>query len=203
MKEDLKKRPHARMFVALELPRRVCEDIVSWGETHLSDPALRRVPIESLHVTLAFLGERPLSDVQLITEVIEWVAEIPVLLELGSPVGRPAGGRPRIVALPVEHLPVQRLGEELGRVLAFEGLYKPDERPFWPHLTVARVRNEGGGSRRPQRVEIPSGPSPTSGIGWFGAVRISLYRSELQSRGARYVPLAQVELPAAGRSEVI
>ena len=31
----------------------------------------------------------------------------------------------------------------------------------------------------------------------------TLYRSELQPQGARYIPLAQVELPGAGGSEVI
>jgi 2'-5' RNA ligase len=185
-----------RMFVALDLPQMACEDIASWGEAQLGDPALRRVEPESLHVTLAFLGNRPLSDVEPIAEVIEWAAENPVLMELGGPVGRPARGRARLIALPVLGEPVEKLEDILGRILAFEGFYKPEKRPFWPHVTVARVRNEGGGSRQPRRVEIPSGPSPTRRIGWFGAVRISLYRSELQPRGARYVPLAQVELPA-------
>jgi 2'-5' RNA ligase len=192
-----------RMFVALDLPRMVCEDIVAWSEARLTDPALRRVPRESLHLTLAFLGDRQLGDVEQITEVIEYFAEDPVLLELEGPVGRPEGGRPRFVALPVTPGPVGKLGTELRRILEFEGLCKPEERPFWPHVTVARVRSEGGGPQRPQLVDIPSGPSPTKQIGWFGAVRISLYRSELQSRGARYVPLAQVELPTTGGSEVI
>lgn len=203
MAEGQEKRSRARLFVALDLPRMVCEDIVAWGETRLTDPALRRIPPESLHVTLAFLGDRPLSDVERITEVIEWFADVPVLLELEGPVGHPAGARPWLVALPVAPGPVEKLELELSRILAFEGLYTPEERPFWPHVTVARVRNEVGEPRRLQQVEIPSGPSPTRQIGWFDAVRISLYRSELQSRGARYVPLAQVELPAAGGSEVI
>jgi RNA 2',3'-cyclic 3'-phosphodiesterase len=187
-----------RMFVALDLPRMVQEDIAAWGETELSDPALRRVESESLHVTLAFLGDRPPSDVEPITEVIEWAADRPVLMELGGPVRRPERGRPRLVALPVLGGPVEGLEERLGRILAYEGLYTPEKRPYWPHVTVARVRSEGDGSGRPMRVEIPSGPSPTAPIGWFDGVRISLYRSELQSRGARYVPLAQVELPGAG-----
>jgi 2'-5' RNA ligase len=187
-----------RMFVALDLPGRVREDIAAWGETELAGPALRRVEPESLHVTLAFLGDRPLSEVERITEVIEWVAEVPVLLELGGPVGHPERGRPRLVALPVLGGPVEKRQMELSEVLAYEGLYKPEKRPYWPHVTVARVRTEGGGSGRPMRAEIPSGPSPTAGFGWFDGVRISLYRSELQSRGARYVPLAQVELPGAG-----
>jgi RNA 2',3'-cyclic 3'-phosphodiesterase len=186
------------MFVALDLPRMVREDIAAWGEAELADPALRRVESESLHVTLAFFGDRPLGEVARIAEAIESVAEVPVMLELGGPVGRPERGRPRLVALPVLGGPVEKLQMELSEVLASEGLYEPEKRLYWPHLTVARVRAEGGGSGRSMRVEIPSGPSPTMRIGWFDGVRISLYRSELQSRGARYVPLAQVELPGAG-----
>lgn len=187
-----------RMFVALDLPEIVREDIAAWGETALADPALRRVPPEALHVTLAFLGNRQLSDVERIAEAMEEAATIPVLLELGGPVGRPARGRPRLVALPASHGPIGGLQERLSEDLVFEGLYEPEKRPFWPHVTVARVRAEGGGSRRPMQVEIPSGPSPAERVGWFHGVRISLYRSELQPQGARYVPLAQVELPGAG-----
>lgn len=192
-----------RLFVALDLPEMARKDIADWSETELADPALRRTEPESLHVTLAFLGNRPLSDVEPIIEIIEWAADRPVLMELGGPVGRPGRGRPRFIALPVLGGPVEGLEDRLGRILAFEGFYKPEIRPYWPHVTVARVRNEGGGSGRPMQVEVPSGPSPTRCIGWFGGVRISLYRSELQPRGARYVPLAQIELPAQGGSEVI
>ncbi len=186
------------MFVALDLPQMVREEIEAWGEVELADPALRRIDSESLHVTLAFLGDRPLKDVEPIAEILEWTADRPVLMELGGPVGRPQRERPRLVALPVLGGPVEGLEERLSPALAFEGFYKPEKRPHWPHVTVARVRAEGGGSGRPRRVQIPSGDSPTRRIGWFDGVRISLYRSELQSRGARYVPLAQVELPGAG-----
>jgi 2'-5' RNA ligase len=187
-----------RMFIALDLPEMVRGDIAAWSEVELADPALRRVPRESLHVTLAFLGDRPLTVVEEIAEALDEAADRPVLLELGGPVGCPRQGRPRLVALPVLHGPVPGLERRLSEILAFERLYEPEKRPFWPHVTVARVRAEGRGSRRPMRVEIPSGPSPTTGTGWFDGVRISLYRSELQPSGARYVPLAQVQLPGAG-----
>jgi RNA 2',3'-cyclic 3'-phosphodiesterase len=187
-----------RMFVALDLPEIVREDIASWGETELASPALRRVSQESLHVTLAFLGNGQLADVERIAEAMEAVAELPVLLELGAPVGRPPRGGSRLVALPVLHRPVPGLQARLREILIFERLYEPERRPFWPHVTVARVRAEGRGSRRPMSVELPPGPSPTERVGWFNAVRISLYRSELQPSGARYVPLAQVQLPGTG-----
>lgn len=186
------------MFVALDLPELVREDIVIWSKRVLTDPALRPVKPESLHVTLAFLGNRPLREVEKIEEAIWEIAETPILLQLQGPVGRPARGRPRLIALPVDSNPVVARQRELAESLAHEGLYKPEGRTFWPHVTVARVRAEGRGSRQPMQVKTPSGPSPTAHIGYFGAVRISLYRSELQPSGAHYVPLAQVELPGRG-----
>jgi RNA 2',3'-cyclic 3'-phosphodiesterase len=186
------------MFVALDLPEILREDIAAWGEGELTDPALRRIPQESLHVTLAFLGDRELAEVERLAEAMEEAADRAVLLELGGPVGRPGRGRPRLIALPVLHGPVPGLQERLSEILAFEGLYEPEKRPFWPHVTVAKVRAEGRGSRRPMPVEVPPGPSPTARTGWFHGVRISLYRSELQPSGARYVPLAQVQLPGMG-----
>jgi 2'-5' RNA ligase len=187
------------MFVALDLPEMVREDIATWSKAELTDPALRRVPPESLHITLAFLGNKPPDVVERIVEAMEEVADVPLFLELGGPVGRPARGRSRVIALPVTFpRPVEARQAELAEILSFEGLYEPEKRPFWPHVTVARVRAEGRGSRRPMPVEVPSGPAPTKGVGFFLGVRISLYRSELQPSGARYVPLAQVQLPGTG-----
>ena len=187
------------MFIAVDLPQIVREKIAIWGEAELVDPALRRVSVDSLHVTLAFLGNRPLEDVGRIAEAMEAVADVPLFLELGGPVGRPSHERPRVIALPVSFpRPVEARQAQLAEILTFERLYEPEKRPFWPHVTVARVRAEGRGSRRPLRVEIPPGPSPTKRTGFFNGVRISLYRSELQPSGARYVPLAQVQLPGTG-----
>jgi RNA 2',3'-cyclic 3'-phosphodiesterase len=187
------------MFVAVDLPEMVLEDISDWGESALTDPALRVVPTGNLHITLAFLGNRSLEDVERIELAIQDVAEVPLLLELGPAVGRPARGRARVIALPVSFpRPVEARQAELATILASEGLYRPEKRPFWPHVTVARVRAEERGSRRPAPVDIPQGLSPTARIGFFDGVRISLYRSELMPQGARYAPLAQVELPGGG-----
>ncbi len=186
------------MFVALDLPDRILDDIDAWGKGELADPTLRRVPRQSLHVTLAFLGDTPVAEVERIEHAMEMVAEHRILLELEGPVGRPQRGRPRLVALPVNSNPVMVRQAELAEWLAFQRLFEPQKRPFWPHVTVARVRAEGSGSRRPLAAAIPSGPSPTAGTGWFDAVRVSLYRSEPQSSGTHYVPLAQVELPVPG-----
>jgi RNA 2',3'-cyclic 3'-phosphodiesterase len=173
------------MFVALDLPEMVREDITAWSEAELADPALRRVPQESLHITLAFLGNRPPADVERIAEAMEEAADRQVLLELGSPVGRPAQGKPRLVALPVLHGPVPGLQARLSEILSFERLYEPEKRPFWPHVTLARVKR---GVRQAPALEGEPELVP------FTASVVTLYRSVLRPQGALYEPLEQLSL---------
>lgn len=187
-----------RMFIALDLPQMVREDVAAWGETELADSSLRRVPAESLHVTLAFLGNRPVDDLERIAETMAACAGPAPLVELRGPVARPARGRPRLFALPALSPGTETLQAALRKGLVAERLYEPEKRPFWPHLTIARVRGEGRGSRQPMAVRSPPKGLPRALEEAFHGVRMTLYRSELQPSGARYVPLAQIELPGAG-----
>jgi 2'-5' RNA ligase len=197
-KERLKS-PRARLFVALDLPDEIREGIAAWGREALADPALRPVPRESLHITLAFLGYRPEKEIERIAEVVrESVGPAP-WVELLDPMQRPPRGRARLFALPALSPGTEVLQEGVERRLAEEGFYKPEKRPFWPHVTVARVRPEARGSRRPAVVSDPPEKLPERLTEAFLGVRLALYRSELQPTGARYVPLAQIELPGAGR----
>ncbi|HET9677873.1 MAG TPA: RNA 2',3'-cyclic phosphodiesterase [Solirubrobacterales bacterium] len=198
MAKERLKSPRARLFVALDLPDEVREGIVSWGREALADPALRPVAPESLHVTLAFLGHRPEKEIERIAEVVrESVGPAP-WVELRDPEQRPPRGRGRLYALPVVSPGAEALQAGLEQRLVEKGFYKPEKRSFWPHITVARVRPEARGSRRPAVVSEPPGPLPEELMEPRIAIRMTLYRSVLQPSGARYVPLAQVKLPGAG-----
>jgi len=195
--------PRVRLFIALDLPDAIRARIGAWGTEVLTDPALRPVPAENLHITLAFLGHRPEQDVGPLAQAIaESVAPAP-LIELRDPVARPPRGRPRLFALPALSPGAEQIQAQLSEMLVSERLYEPERRPFWPHVTVARVRAGKHGSRRPIEVEKPRGKLPSEFSEPFHGIRVVLYRSELQPSGARYVPLAQVKLPGAGGSEVI
>jgi 2'-5' RNA ligase len=200
-KERLKS-PRARLFVALDLPEAAQEGIVAWGRGALADPALRPVPLESLHITLAFLGYRAEKEIDEIAAVVSESAGPAPWVELLDPVQRPLRGRARVYALPVLSAGTEVLQAGVEQGLAAEGFYKPESRPFWPHVTVARVRPEARGSRRPAVVSQPPGALPAELKEPRIAVRMALYRSDLQPSGAKYVPLAQVELPGGGGSEV-
>jgi RNA 2',3'-cyclic 3'-phosphodiesterase len=184
-----------RLFVALDLTDEVREGLTAWGEAELIDPALRPTRPESLHVTLVFLGHREAAAVEAITAVVRELSAPPVLMKLEDPVTLPRrGGRASVFALPAPSPATTDMHHGLIDLLVEEGLHEPEKRDFWPHVTVARVRPEGRGSRRPAAVTRRPGDLPDRLKEPFYAVRATLYRSELQSGGARYVPLAQVEL---------
>ena len=176
---------------------------MAWGEEALADPALRPVAAESLHITLAFLGNRLEKEIEAIADLVRKSAGPAPWVELRDPEQRPPRGRARLFALPAISPGAEALQAGLQQRLVNEGFYEPEKWPFWPHVTVARVRSEARGSRRPAVVSAPPGPIPEGLAEPRVAVRMALYRSELQPTGARYVPLAQVELPGGGSSEVI
>lgn len=198
MAKERLKSPRARLFVALDLPEEVRAGIGAWGGAELTDPALRPVPAENLHVTLAFLGFRPEKEIEAIGAAVRESAGPAPLIELGDPVPRPPRGRARLYALPAVSPGAELLQAALQERLVTEGFFEPEKRSFWPHVTVARVRAEGRGSRRPATVvQRPDGLPQELSQAFLG-VRMTLYRSELKPTGARYVPLAQIELPGGG-----
>lgn len=192
------KSPRARLFVALDLPDEVREGIVAWGREALADPALRPVAPQSLHITLAFLGYRPEKEIEQIAAVVREGAGPAPWVELRDPVQRPPRGRARLYALPVLSPGTEALQAGVEQGLVEQGFYEPEKRLFWPHVTLARVRPEARGSRRPAVVSEPPGPLPPELAEPRLSVRMTLYRSVIQPTGARYEPLAQVKLPGAG-----
>lgn len=194
MAKERLKSPRARLFVALDLPDRVKAGIEAWGREELTNPALRLVRREALHVTLAFLGYRAEKEIPRLAEIVEAIAAPSPRIELSGPVAKPSLSRARLFALPVDSPGTVELQAELERELVAGHFYEPAKRPFWPHVTVARVRPEDRGSKRPAHVSKPPGGLPQELLQPFSGVRVTLYRSELQSQGAQYTPLAQVKL---------
>jgi len=199
MAKERLKSPRARLFVALDLPEGLRDGIAEWGGEELNDPALRPVRRESLHITLAFLGYTPERDIERLGEVVGGLKPPAPLLRLGDPVAKPSLKQPRLFALPADSADTVALQKALEERLVAARLHEPEKRPFWPHVTVARVKSEGGGSRHPRSVERRPGRLPPRLLSPVLGVRVTLYRSELQPRGAHYTPLAQVELSEGGR----
>jgi 2'-5' RNA ligase len=195
MAKERLKSPRARLFIALDLPDAIRSGIEVWGRSELSDPVLRPVKAGALHITLAFLGYRPEKEVGQLAALLGSLKGFAPSIRLHDPVPRPSRGRPRLFALPAESPGTSALQADLQQKLVTERLYEPETRPFWPHVTVARVRREERGSKRPAPVSRPPGALPKALLQSALCVRVALYRSELMPQGAQYTPLAQVDLP--------
>jgi RNA 2',3'-cyclic 3'-phosphodiesterase len=170
-----------RLFVALSLPDAVRAALAVPG-----DGTWRPVAPDSLHLTLAFLGARPPADVEPISRVLEAEAGTPApRLALGGPLMLPPR-RPRVLAVALEDLD-GTLGPLQARVsqgLAEAGVYTPEKRPFRAHITVARLRPQ---ARAPRAIDGPERLELT-------AAELTLYRSQLHPKGARYTPVTSVLL---------
>jgi RNA 2',3'-cyclic 3'-phosphodiesterase len=179
----------ARLFVALELPVAVRAALSDWSREQLTDLArLRPVRTESLHVTLCFLGSQPASAVGRIAAACRVAASLPaVALSLGEALWLPRR-RPRVLAIKLGEEGNGRLGgvqAALAGALEAGGFYEPEPRPFFAHVTVARVAS----GKRLGPVELPP-PAPLC----FQAANVTLFRSMLGSGPARYEALDTVAL---------
>lgn len=184
-----------RLFVALDPPLGVIDSIAAWQEAN-GGPGLRPVRADALHLTLAFLGERPPGDVRRLRELID---ELQPGVVSGSiapePVPVPAR-RPRLLALGVQSPGAVELHAALGSALGELG-FEPDRRRFWPHITVFRLGGERSGASRGGRRQRAK-PFAGDGGQAFGFVRVALYRSELRSGGSSYTRLAANECRERG-----
>jgi 2'-5' RNA ligase len=193
-----------RLFVALDLPDPVREQIAAWQAAALTDSSLRPMRPQALHVTLCFLSHRSVAAIPRIESLLHSVRPRPVELRFEPEPSPLPKGRPGLYALAAESEQARELQGELAELLSAERLYKPDDRPFWPHVTVARVRSERAapergerrGKGRPRRVKKLPTPLPKALLEPFGAVRVALYLSNLKPQGAEYERLAGVDLPS-------
>jgi RNA 2',3'-cyclic 3'-phosphodiesterase len=196
-KERLKS-PRARLFVALDLPQDVRTGVVDWQQTALADPALRVVRPEALHITLVFLGYQAEKDAKAIAKAaFATDADAPAVELQADPVGIPPGKRPRLIALAASSEETVALQAGVEERLVEAGFHEPEKRPFWPHLTVARVKPEAPKSRKPALITTRPHPLPEHMFRFFRPTRLVLFRSHLRRTGAEYEPMAELELPTA------
>jgi 2'-5' RNA ligase len=195
------------MFVALDLPEEFLDGFVAWQEQAFGARRdLRLIPRFSLHVTLVFLGYQFESDIEKIVEAS--FSERPGPFELrAQEVVEVPPRRPRLYAVGLEDSGEALGGWQSGLSARLEaaGLYEPEKRPFWSHLTVARFkkteRHQGGArprtgarARGPIDQPEPLPELPEELQQPFRAGRLTLYRSTLKPQGAVYDALARVEL---------
>jgi len=170
-----------RLFLGFRLPDAAALALATWEREQLSAERVRLVPVENLHVTIAFLGSRPAGEVEAIAGALrESVAGVarPVLTPVRYRETRSVG----MLVLEDEEGRATRIAESAHGRLATLGVYEPEARTWLPHVTVVRFRE------RPRlRPAIPDlGPVTMSDA--------AVYMSRLRPDGAQYEVLESVPL---------
>jgi 2'-5' RNA ligase len=198
--------PTARLFVAIDPPQDVCEQLAAWARVAVrglglrsggaSSSPVRVLDPELLHVTLCFLGDRPVEEIDAIGNALAECAALVGELRIGAPVWLPPR-HPRALAVEVRdgdgHMSGEVSAESLGalhdglldalaRACSFRA--ERERRRFRAHITLARMREHRGRRHVAERA-LPPTPQLV-----FTPEALVLYRSWLSPTGASYEALA-------------
>lgn len=205
--ESMTQSPTARLFVAVDPPEDVRDALAAWARSAARaeeggarpNASLRVLDPELLHVTLCFLGNRPIGEMDALALQLSACEGTAGEMALGAPLWLPLR-RPRALAVELHDGDgeLRRLQAEMVAALGEVSGWQAGEgtqgggglggavtsgarRRFRPHITVARMSR---GATRFERV-LPPTPSLS-----FTPSELVLYRSWLSPEGASYEAVA-------------
>jgi RNA 2',3'-cyclic 3'-phosphodiesterase len=175
-------RDRLRLFCALQLPDDIVRRLLAWQRDAIPErEGLRPIRRDQLHVTLAFLGSRPATDVPVVAAALEEACA-----RVEPPSFRPRRYRETrsvgMIVLDDAGERATRLAERLHKRLERARVYRREQRKWLPHLTVMRFRT-------PPRLHL----EPPD-LGAFGTSDAAVYHSLLRPGGAQYEVLHTVAL---------
>ncbi len=189
-----------RAFIAINISREIEQRLkfISGDlQQSLRGVPIRWVPVENIHLTLKFLGDVSVANLDLLTKMLETecAGHSPFEFSVGDLGAFPSIRRPRViwvgVQAPQDLLVLQRgIDAETARLG-----YPREDRPFSPHLTLGRV-SRGATSDDARKIsEVLSNYK----VGYIGAAKVNavhLYRSDLKPSGAVYTAIYSAPLGA-------
>ncbi len=187
-----------RSFIAVELPEDIKKELKR-VQTELALDGysfVKSVSPEGIHLTLKFLGGVPANKIKDIVVVMEQASQgvKPFELQLQEIGAFPNFRRPRVLWVGIKG-DVDKLiawQQRLDNGLVPLGFAK-ENRPFTPHLTLARVRETCSPADRLRLGEAVSN-SQVQVDYKFTVNSLSLMRSQLLPAGAVYSLQAEVKL---------
>jgi len=187
-----------RAFIAIELPGKLKVELAQL-QTKLGfggQSWVKPVDLAGIHLTVKFLGNIANDKIGAITQaMVKACREIPPFCLQVTGIGAfPSLGRVQVIWVGLAG-ELEKLGWlQRGIESHLESLGFPaEERPFSPHLTLARLRNQASASQRRGLGQLIADTR-------FEAVYpievnvISLIRSQLSSQGAIYHQICGVAL---------
>jgi 2'-5' RNA ligase len=187
-----------RSFIAIELPGEVK---LSLGNIQAKLKSGSRAPAKwvdpaIMHLTLKFMGYVDAGLIGKITSALEDACRgiAPFRLEMNGLGVFPNQRSVRVVwaGLTGELDKLSLLQKNIDSALAPLG-FRAEARPFTPHLTLARVREEARPEERQKLGELVTGAASPPGLS-FSVDSVHLMKSQLMKTGPVYTRLASVTL---------
>jgi RNA 2',3'-cyclic 3'-phosphodiesterase len=189
-----------RLFIGVDLDepvRAAAAAVTDQLRTELQrvDPdfTARWIPPANLHITLWFLSEVADDAAEAVMAALRQPFPNPAFpLVLRGCGAFPRSGPPRVlwVGVPRGTAEMQELYGGLADRLVPLG-FSREQRPYSPHLTLARVKDCGRGTARSIRQLLAETPAD---CGTSAVTAVTLFRSRLSPRGASYEPILRVPL---------
>ena len=164
-------RERLRLFCALRLPDAALEVLSEWQAANLHGG--RIVPPEHLHLTLAFLGHRPVGELHEIAAAMQETAASAEPIRFLPERYRETRSVAMLVLKDLTGAATE-LAAALFTRLEEAGVYEREARPWLPHVTVLRFR-------RPPRL-MP----PLPELGEVVPSDAAVYLSQLGPKGSQY-----------------
>lgn len=171
-----------RLFIGIPLSAGTADDlavVVNQLRSPAALDSLRWSAREAWHITLQFLGSARPEQYGCITTRLRELRYRPVRIELGS-----LGTFDRAGVLYVEVRATPKLAALQQAVTAATAPcgFTPEDRPYHPHITLARRREKGGRELRNLKLRMQQ----QSKLAGFAADSFILYESPSRPEGFRY-----------------
>lgn len=181
-----------RTFIAARIPVNPALVDLHRRLSRFGEP-LRPIPVDSLHVTLKFLGPTERGKLDEIAVIAKEIAarHSAHTVELHGLGAFPNARRPSIVWVGIRNADALcSIAAALEAELAPLG-FTPEQRPFQPHLTVLRVK-----TRPPDALLSLLDEAGDAEFGTANITAVEFFQSEPQRGGSRYTVLTTAPLAA-------
>ena len=175
-------RPVLRLFIGIPLASATANDLVTLANRirPKATDGLRWSAPESWHITLQFLGSTTAQQFECVVARLRELHHIPVHIQLGALGTFPRAG---VLFVDVDVTPrLLTLQQSVTAATAPCG-FTPEDRPYHPHITLARRKGRGGDKEfRNLKLHITPPPHFSS----FTAESFVLYESIPTPEGSCY-----------------
>jgi 2'-5' RNA ligase len=182
-----------RAFIALELPASLRQEIIKQTDRlrqQLGEDLIRWVPSENMHLTLKFLGDVPNNHLDFLKQALLQIADQSSAFDLQlSGLGSfPNSKMPRVLWIGIHAQTALHVFQQTLETTINKLGYKKEERPFSPHLTLGRARQNNSPA---DSVKIRDALQSIQ-LGKIGTARVNsvhLFKSDLTPAGSEYTKL--------------